>query len=233
MSTLGVTAVIVFLAELGDKTQLVCLGLVAKYGAPRVLVGAMVAALMNTALAVALGEGLNHLVPMTLLEPLAALGFIGFGLWSLRTPQGAGNCPDVPPASHHPLAAICMAFFLAELGDKTQLVTLGLAAKQASPIATWLGAGLGLFAAQALAIIASAKIATYIPPRVLRIGAAMVFISFGLLGLRRYLALSPISTTPVLLLLVLLSTTAWIWIIPRQPARTRRYLAKAQRRSRR
>ncbi|MBT9177261.1 MAG: hypothetical protein DDT20_01594 [Firmicutes bacterium] len=233
MSTLVLTAAMVFLAELGDKTQLICLGLTAKFGAPRVLLGALVAALMNTAVAVALGEGLNHLMPLSLLEPLVALGFIGFGLWSLRTPSGEGDCPDVPKTSHHPLAAICMAFFLAELGDKTQLVTLGLAAKQAAPLATWIGAGLGLFAAQALAILASAKLATSIPPRALKIGAAAVFMSFGLVGLRRYLVLSPLGTLPALLLSLLLLATAWSWTKLRQPARARRYRAHESRRHRR
>jgi putative Ca2+/H+ antiporter (TMEM165/GDT1 family) len=232
MPTLAFTAAIVFLAELGDKTQLVCLGLVAKFGASRVLVGALLAALMNTALAVGLGEGLNHLMPLWLLEPLASLGFIGFGLWSLRAMRGEGNCPDVPPASHHPLAAICMAFFLAELGDKTQLVTLGLAAKQSAPLYTWLGAGLGLFAAQALAILASAKIAALVPPRVLKSGAAIVFISFGLLSLSRYLDLSPLQAAPALLLLFLLLLTARLWIKHRQAARARRYRAKQSRRYR-
>lgn len=217
MPTLAFTAAIVFLAELGDKTQLVCLGLVAKFGTSRVLIGALLAALLNTALAVTLGEGLNHLLPLSLLEPLAALGFIGFGLWSLRAIHAEGNCPDVSPATHHPLAAICMAFFIAELGDKTQLVTLGLAAKQSAPLYTWLGAGLGLFAAQALAILASAKLAALVPPRVLKSGAAIVFISFGLLSLSRYLDLSPLSAAPALLLLFLL-------------LRARRYSAKQSRR---
>jgi len=232
MSTLVFTAAMVFLAELGDKTQLVCFGLVAKFGAPRVLLCALAAALMNTALAVGLGEGLNHLIPLSLLEPLAALGFIGFGLWSLRAVQAEGDCPEVPRASHHPLAAICMAFFLAELGDKTQLVTLGLAAKQSEPLATWLGAGLGLFAAQALAILASTKIAALLPPRTLRIGASVLFISFGLLGLSRYLNLSPLRTVPALLLLMLLLSTAWLWVKSRQTARARRYRAKQSRRYR-
>jgi len=76
-----------------------------------------------------------------------------------------------------------MAFLLAEIGDKTQLVTLGLAAGQSSPLLTWLGAAIGLFAAQALAIFASFKIAAYMPPRVLRVGAAVMFVVFGLIGL--------------------------------------------------
>ncbi len=178
MSVLLLTSITVFLAEMGDKTQLVAMAFVAQFGAAKVLGAISVAIVANTALAVLLGEGLSRIVPFSTLQIIAAIGFLGFGLWSLRCGE-AEDC-DVPgECKGNPFWTIFLAFFVAELGDKTQLVTLGLTAQQGNPWMVFLGASLGLVSAGALGIFLSSFIYRFIPPRAVQLGAAGLFFVFG------------------------------------------------------
>lgn len=183
LSVLLVTAAVVFLAELGDKTQLVCMAFVARFGVWMVLGAASAAVVVNTALAVIVGEGISRIVPFSTLQIIAGLGFLAFGLWSLRSEQEEDDCPDLKRNKGNPFWTIFFTFFVAELGDKTQLVTLGLAAQQGMPLITWLGASIGLIAAQALGIFMSGFIAKHVPPRIVQFGAATIFFVFGTLSL--------------------------------------------------
>jgi putative Ca2+/H+ antiporter (TMEM165/GDT1 family) len=185
MSALLITAGVVFLAELGDKTQLIAMAFVAKFGVWQVLAGASAAIVVNSALAVILGTGLGRLVPSSLLQLVAGIGFLGFGLWSLYC--GEEDCDEVRTRGRSPFLTVFIAFFVAELGDKTQLVTMGLAVQQETPVLTFLGASIGLIAAGALGIFLSKMIAKLIPPRTMKMGAAAVFFTFGSLSLYRNL----------------------------------------------
>lgn len=182
MSVLLLTSLTVFLAEMGDKTQLVAMAFVAQFGATKVLGAVSVAIVANTALAVLLGEGLSRLVPFSTLQLIAAVGFLVFGLWSLRC--GEPEDCDVPGECRgNPFWTIFLAFFVAELGDKTQLVTLGLTAQQGSPWMVFAGASLGLVSAGALGIFLSSFIYRFIPPRAVQLGAAGLFFIFGTVSL--------------------------------------------------
>ena len=178
MSVLILTSITVFLAEMGDKTQLVAMAFVAQFGAAKVLGAISVAIVANTALAVLLGEGLSRIVPFSTLQLIAAIGFLGFGLWSLRC--GEPEDCDLPgECKGNPFWTIFLAFFVAELGDKTQLVTLGLTAQQGNPWMVFFGASLGLVAAGALGIFLSSFVYRFIPPRAVQLGAAGLFFVFG------------------------------------------------------
>src|SRR5882724_3906284 len=114
LTTLGLIGA----AEMGDKTQLLTLALAARLPLGAVLGGVVVATLLNHALAVAVGGAALLVVPASVLRAAAGLSFIGFGLWTLRGDQLAGNEERrVGP----PLVTVAVSFFLAEMGDKTQL----------------------------------------------------------------------------------------------------------------
>lgn len=214
LTSVVLIAAVVFLAELGDKTQLVCMAFVARFGAWKVLAGASAAVLLNTGLAVVVGEGLTRVVPIPTLQIIAGIGFIGFGFWTLRGGGGEEECREVSGKQRHPFWTVFIAFFVAELGDKTQLVTLGLAAKQGEPLVTWLGASLGLIAAQALGIFMSAWIATHIPPRALKVGAAVIFFAFGSLSL--YQNLPWLAASKIYVALYLIFLTGAIAVLARK-----------------
>ncbi len=125
LTTLGLIGA----AEMGDKTQLLTLALAARLPLGAVLGGVVVATLLNHALAVVVGGAALLVVPASVLRAAAGLSFIGFGLWTLRGDQLAGNEERrVGP----PLVTVAVSFFLAEMGDKTQLATAVLAAQATS-----------------------------------------------------------------------------------------------------
>lgn len=197
LSVLLLTTFTVFLAEMGDKTQLVAMAFVAQFGAMKVLGAISAAIVANTALAVILGEGLSRIVPFSTLQLVAAVGFLGFGLWSLRC--GEPEDCDVPgECQGNPFWTIFLAFFVAELGDKTQLVTLGLTAQQGNPWMVFFGASLGLIAAGALGIFLSSFIYRFIPPRAVQLGAAGLFFIFGTVSLYNSLP-GTLLTAPIIL----------------------------------
>jgi len=181
--TLVTTAFVVFLAELGDKTQLMCMALVAKYGVRQVFAGAASAAVLNTALAVLMGEGLTRVIPLSTLQLLAGLGFLAFGFWTMRQGEREELCPRQTTSGRHPFWTVFLAFFVAEFGDKTQLVTIGLVAKFDTPLLMWLGASFGLVAAQLVGISMSGWLSKRLPPHILQVGAAIMFLAFGSLTL--------------------------------------------------
>jgi len=215
------TALVVFLAELGDKTQLVCMALVARYGVWKVFAAASAAVLVNTGLAVAVGEGVSRIVPFSTLQIIAGIGFLGFGLWSLRSETEDEDCPDINKKKSNPFWTVFFTFFIAELGDKTQLVTLGIAAQQGQPIITWLGASLGLIAAQAVGIFLSSFIAKHIPPRMMQIGAAAIFLIFGTISLYQNLPAHLLTPLSVLGYLLTLGLVTYIVVKTSHPETTR------------
>ncbi len=173
---------IIFLAEMGDKTQLVSLALAARYGAPVVLGGVFAATLAVHLFSVAIGEALGLALPLTWIQVLAGLAFIGFGLWTLR-----GDTVDDDEAHHHsrlgPFLAVAVTFFLAELGDKTMLATVTIASQQQAFLPVWLGSTLGMVVADGLAIWVGVVAGKRLPARAIQIGAAIVFLGFGALTL--------------------------------------------------
>lgn len=196
--SLATTAVVVFLAELGDKTQLMCMALVARFGMRWVFLGSAAAAVLNTAIAVLMGEGLTQVIPLSMLQIFAGLGFLFFGFWTMRTGKREEMCETRAGVVRHPFWTVFLSFFLAEFGDKTQLVTIGLSATLDQPIFTLIGASAGLIAAQLVGIGMSGVISKYLPPRMLQLGAAIMFLLFGSITL--YQNVPTLSKSPLLLL---------------------------------
>ena len=174
---------LVALAEMGDKTQLVALTLASRYRRPwTVMLGILIATVVNHGLASSLGVWLAGLASPTWLAWVLGLGFIGFGAWTLvpdRAPDPAA------PARWGPLATSAVVFFAAEMGDKTQLVTVALGARFDSVAAVTAGTTLGMLAADGLAVLAGNRLGALAPMWVIRWVAAGLFFAFGAAVLAR------------------------------------------------
>jgi putative Ca2+/H+ antiporter (TMEM165/GDT1 family) len=172
----------VVLAEMGDKTQLLAMAFAAKFSAARVMAGVFAATLANHALAVAAGNFVTRFESLqTWITAAAALSFIFFGLWTLRGDELAGE--HERPSAFGPAMTVGVAFFIAEMGDKTQLATIAIATRfPAHPYATLAGTTTGMMIADGVGILVGIVLRKKIPERTVKIVSAVVFIAFGLFG---------------------------------------------------
>ena len=170
---------VVFVAELGDKSQLMALTFATRYRALPVLAGITIATAVVHAVSVAVGYGLGTALPTGWIALVAAVAFFGFGAWTLR---GDSLTDDEQAKAERStgsaVVAASVAFFLAELGDKTMLATITLAT-QYGWFGTWVGSTLGMVAADALAIVVGRQLGRHLPERTIKYGAAGLFFLFG------------------------------------------------------
>ncbi len=199
---------IVVLAEMADKTQLLAMAFACRYKATSVLAGVFVATVLNHALAVAVGDYLGAALDVTLIQSLAAASFILFGLWTLRGDRLEGE--EKRRSRFGPVVTVAIAFFIAEMGDKTQLATVALAAKYESPLAVLAGTTTGMMIADAIGILVGSLAGRRLPERAIKWVAATIFIAFGYVGLYTSLPRGSI-TAPAVLALVLL-TALGVWL---------------------
>jgi putative Ca2+/H+ antiporter (TMEM165/GDT1 family) len=170
---------LVFLAEIGDKTQILALLLAARFRRPWPLIGGMIAAvLLNHALAVGVGFAMAERVPADWLRWGVAASFVAMGVW-LLVPDTAALSARMGGERNAFLAAL-VAFFIAEMGDKTQIATIALAARFHSMVPVMIGSALGMTAADGPIIWFGETIAARIPGRLLRRVSASLFAAFGI-----------------------------------------------------
>jgi Ca2+/H+ antiporter, TMEM165/GDT1 family len=171
---------VIFVAELGDKSQLMALTFATRFSIRSVLIGITAATALVHLASVAIGYGLGAALPTRWINLAAALAFIVFGLWTLRGDTLSEDEQDkVNRAGKRAIIAVGTAFFLAELGDKTMLATITLATDYGW-FGTWIGSTLGMVAADALAIVVGRALGRRLPENVIRIGAAILFFVFGI-----------------------------------------------------
>ncbi len=173
--------IFVVLAEMGDKTQLLAMAFAAKYNPAKVLLAVFLATVLNHALAVIFGRFLTAVIPLDVISFLAALSFIFFAIWTLRGDKLAGE--DKKESRFGPLLTVGIAFFLAEMGDKTQLATVSLAVEYKSMLSVLLGTTLGMVVADAIGIIAGVILRKHIPEKGIKWFSAAVFALFGIIGI--------------------------------------------------
>jgi putative Ca2+/H+ antiporter (TMEM165/GDT1 family) len=179
MTAFLLSVAVIFVAELGDKSQLMALTFATRYPWVPVLIGITIATAVVHAVSVLIGAMLGATIPTRAVTILAAVAFIAFGLWTLRGDRLSEEEVERAerPTSHVALA-VGGVFFLAELGDKTMLATITLATREGL-LGTWLGSTVGMVAADALAIALGRALGTRLPDRVVRIGAAVAFFVFA------------------------------------------------------
>lgn len=201
-----ISFVLVGLAELGDKSQLLLLGFAAKYRPLKVLAGAAIAVAVLQAVSVGLGRAVGALLPERLVAFVAGVLFVGFGVVTWR---GAGSEEpeggDARTVAFGPVLTVAAALLLAEFGDKTQLMTVSIAADPAAALRTlgavaegvtapaagtlstalgvWLGSSVGFLLADVVAIVVGAVLGAKLPRQTIARFSGVVFALFGLVTL--------------------------------------------------
>lgn len=168
---------LVFLAELGDKTQLVAMGLGARYRLAPVLTGVLAAYAATNLLSVVVGGLLGAALPTRALGIGGGVLFLGFAAWGLREGD-PGEEDEVEVRHGRVVLSVAGAMFVAELGDKTMLATATLAA-QGNPLLVWIGATLGIALAGVLGVLVGRFVGARIPEHAARIGSSVLFAVFG------------------------------------------------------
>jgi Ca2+/H+ antiporter, TMEM165/GDT1 family len=170
---------VIFIAELGDKSQLMALAFAARYKALDVLIGIAAASALLFGISVVIGRLVAVSLPTNAINIAAGVAFLAFAAWTIRG-EGSeehGHAPDRPKA-RFPIISVGLAIFLAELGDKTMLATVTLATTE-EWLGTWVGSTTGMIAADAIAIVVGRHLGTRLPERAIKVGAALLFVVFG------------------------------------------------------
>ena len=171
----------VFVAELGDKSQLMALTFAARDRAWVVLLGVSAATLLVHAGSVVLGVTIAAAIPTQAIQLAGGIAFFAFAAWTIRGDSlDAEEETRAARSSGRAVVAVGSAFFLAELGDKTMLVTITLATT-AEPWGTWLGSTVGMVAADAIAIAVGSLLGSRLPERSIKFFASAMFVIFGVL----------------------------------------------------
>ena len=180
MNALFVSFAVIFVAEMGDKSQLMALTFATRYRAVPILIGITIATASVHAVSVLLGVVLAVSLPTHVLNVAAGVAFLGFAAWTIRGDRLSDDeAAKVERQSNRSaIAAASGAFFLAELGDKTMLATITLASTD-NPWWVWLGSTIGMVAADALAILVGRLLGKRLPERAITIFAAVMFVLFG------------------------------------------------------
>ena len=179
-----------FLAELGDKSQLITMTYALRHRWWVVLTGVGIAAFLVHGISVAVGHFLGLTLPERPIAIVAAIAFLGFAVWTWR--EGTADEEDVAVAEpRFVLFAVISSFVLAELGDKTMLATVALASDH-QWAGVWIGATAGMVVADAVAIAAGRLLHRRLPERFLHIMASLLFLLFGLwISARRWVGDAP------------------------------------------
>ena len=182
------TFAVIALAEIGDKSQLVCMTLAARYRPWPVLLGALVAFATLNSIAVIFGAAAAHWLPEQLVLAVVGVLFLLFGAHALSNAGNPEKSEELALGSRSLFASTLLMITLAEFGDKTQIAVAGLGST-ADPYAVWLGATLALAMTSALGVWAGRAITRYVSVGRLHKISGTVFIALGLLVLFRLLGL--------------------------------------------
>lgn len=172
----------VAIAEMGDKTQLLSFVLAARFRGRHwsIIAGIFAATVANHLFAAFVGDWVAAKVPQDVMRWVLGIGFIAFAVWALF-PDRLGEGEDRKGLAFGAFATTLVAFFLAEMGDKTQLATVALGAKYDSLSAVVFGTTFGMMAANVPAVLLGERLAQYIPLWRMRYAAAAIFAVFGAL----------------------------------------------------
>lgn len=188
MQAFLVSALVVAVGEIGDKTQLLALLLASRFRQPvPIVLGILCATLANHALAGLLGVGLARWLGPVILRWIVGVSFLALAGWAL-VPDKADDAEAAPRGRFGAFGATVVCFFLAEIGDKTQLATIALAAQFDSLIAVVAGTTLGMMIADVPAVLLGNFAAHRIPFRLVRFIAAGLFAVLGVVAIVSALA---------------------------------------------
>lgn len=205
-----------FIAEMGDKTQLMLVALTSKYKLKDILLGTALAILVLNGIAVLAGGLLSSYIPTWLIRFIAAAAFLFFAFTSLSFEDEEEEETTGKNKVSFAFLAVFSTFFVAELGDKTQLTAITFGANEGlkSALIVWLACSIGLFAADVIGVLVCLLLKGRIPTALLNIAAFFIFTIFGILTLHEGMELLPgkdpsliFRTTAVVSVLFLLAST--------------------------
>ena len=209
-----------FIAEMGDKTQLMLIALTSKYKLRDIICGTAIAILVLNGLAVLAGGLVSELIPEWLIKMIAAFAFLYFAASTIAGDEEEEEEGSRSKIQFAPLAVFC-TFFVAELGDKTQLtaITFGANEGMSAAFVVWIGCSLGLFAADILGMLVGYLLKSKTPDGLLNTLAFVIFSIFGAFTLHQGLNMMnarvcPIPVWPVWIAAAVIFTAlcAWIYI---------------------
>ncbi|MCX7183385.1 MAG: TMEM165/GDT1 family protein [Nitrosospira sp.] len=179
METLFISAGLIALAEIGDKTQLLAFILAARFKKPfPIIVGILCATLVNHSFAAALGMWISSVVSLEVLGWMLGVSFIGMAIW-IMIPDKIEE-EKIPIKNYLGVFGITfIAFFLAEMGDKTQIATIAMSAHYATPLLVIIGTTIGMLLADVPAVFVGNKFASKIPMKLMHAIAAVIFLILG------------------------------------------------------
>ena len=180
MESLLVSTGVVALAEIGDKTQLLAFILAARFKKPvPIILGILAATVVNHGLAGALGAWITAVVSPEIMRWALGLSFIGMAAWTM-IPDKIEDEEAQIAQRFGVFGATLITFFLAEMGDKTQIATVALAAHYAAPVMVVIGTTLGMLIADVPAVFVGDKLASKIPMKLVHTIAAAIFALLGI-----------------------------------------------------
>lgn len=198
------TFLLVFIAEMADKTQLMMMALTNRYRARNVALGMGLGVITISALSVLAGDLIADYIPMEILKGTAALLFLIFGLTNLINKKEDDN--QKTKNYRFPIISIAFSFLIAELGDKTQLATVAISSANKEHLAIFLGASLGLILANLLGIFAGRFIFSHLSETTIKFASSFFFFLFGSLNLFEVI---PYSIPIIIIYSITLITTAY------------------------
>ncbi len=185
LEALTTSTAVVALAEIGDKTQLLAVILAARFRKPLPIVaGILGATLANHFLAALLGATVAGFMDGPAFRYAVAAGFIAMGLWTL-VPDKMDDDDAPKPSRFGPFLTTLVAFFIVEIGDKTQVATIALGAQYHDAVAVTMGTTLGMMIANVPAVFLGEALLRRVPLKVVRTVAALLFVGLGLWLLAR------------------------------------------------
>ncbi|WP_427339619.1 TMEM165/GDT1 family protein [Caloranaerobacter sp. DY30410] len=199
---------LIFMAEMGDKTQILAMSFATQFSVKSVLFGVFIGSFLNHGLAVILGTCLSSIIPVNFIQVLAGFLFIGFALWTLYDEDEENESGR--KSRFGPVLTVALAFFIGELGDKTQLTAITLSIDARYPFFILLGTVTGMVLTSVLGIYVGSKLADKISEFTLRIVSAAIFMFFGVSKLYSTLPKNFLTLSNVLIFILLIATSTYM-----------------------
>lgn len=207
----------IFAAEMGDKTQILAMTFATQYKVRKVLLGVLIGSALNHGIAIALGSYLSSVIPLDKIQLAAGVMFIIFGLWTLKTDDEEEEKSN--KKSFGPVLTVAMAFFMGELGDKTQLTAMTLGTDANFPIFILFGTVLGMLATSSLGIFVGSIIGDKVPEFAIKIVSSGIFLFFGTLKLFQTINPRFITGFNIMIYFIILAISTYLLLKPTLKAR--------------
>jgi len=207
---------LIFMAEMGDKTQILAMAFATQYKTRQVLLGVLIGSFLNHGIAVAVGAYLSNLIPINTIQIIAGFAFIAFALWTLKNEKDED---EEIRNKFGPIITVALAFFIGELGDKTQLTAITLSTDAVFPIFILLGTVSGMILTSGVGIFIGSKLGDRIPELTIKIVSAAIFLFFGFIKLLNTLPSNLLTPVNIMVFMIILGLSIYITLIPRIKAK--------------